>query len=82
MRCLVWQWGRRGSPPRLAADFADALRGAGATVALSLSRQAEIMRGPEAPACDLPVSTYDGLRGVPGAALRAPLLAHRIARWL
>jgi glycosyltransferase involved in cell wall biosynthesis len=60
MRVLVWQWGRRGAGPRFAACLAAALRGT-MEVTLSLSRDAEIVRGAEAPACEWPVATYRGI---------------------
>ncbi len=60
MKILVWQWGRFGAGPRFAACLAEALRGS-AEVTLSLSRYAEIMRGAEAPVCELPVTTYRGV---------------------
>jgi hypothetical protein len=42
MRILVWQWGRRGAAPRVAAELAAAFgRLAGSEAVLSLSRQAE-----------------------------------------
>ena len=59
MRILVWQWGRRGAGPRLAAAMADAMRMVPGTEALlSLSTGAEILRSRMAPACDLPFDTY------------------------
>lgn len=62
MRVLVWQWGRRGGGPRFGVELAEALRDLpDDTAVLSLSRQAELLRGPEAPVCELPVATYDGL---------------------
>lgn len=67
MRVLVWQWGRRGGGPRYGAELAESLRGLpDATAVLSLSRQAELLRGPTLPGdappvCELPVATYDGL---------------------
>lgn len=81
MRVLVWQWGRFGVAPRLAALLAEALRSLPGTEALlSLSRSAELLRSAAAPPCDLPVATYDGL---PGFALRvaaAPFAVPRLAR--
>jgi glycosyltransferase involved in cell wall biosynthesis len=61
LKLLVWQWARFGGPPYFAALLADALREIpGNSVVLSLSRQAEILRGPAPPRCDLPVNTYKG----------------------
>ena len=82
-RLLVWQWGRRGSPPRLAAALADGLRSTGAEVKLSLSTAAELLSAPDAPTNDLPVVTYTRAAGFAarfGAIpLTAPSLARRIA---
>jgi len=64
MRTLVWQWSRRGSPPRFAGLLADGLRALPDTEAfLSLSTRAELLRSVSPPRCDLPVATYDGLAG-------------------
>lgn len=74
LRLLVWQWGRRGAGPRYAAGLAaslDALPGAKAV--LSLSVQAEIMQGPDPPACTLPFRTYDSLKGAVRRLLLSPL---------
>lgn len=69
MNVLVWQWGRRGAGPRFAACLAEALRDQpGLTVSLSLCRDAEIMQGPNPPACAMQVTTY---RGVVSLLLRA-----------
>lgn len=56
MRLLVWQWGRFGAGPKYAAALAGALG-----AALSLSTGAELLRGTDAPRCDLAVPTYRGL---------------------
>lgn len=72
----MWQWGRRGAGPRYAVELAAGLRGVpGVEAMLSLSRQAEILAGPDAPACDLPVETYSGLRDL---VLRLPLLPFQV----
>jgi glycosyltransferase involved in cell wall biosynthesis len=77
MRLLVWQWGRRGAGPRYAVELAEGLRRVpGVAPLLSLSRQAEIVAGPDAPCCDLPVDTY---RGMAGLLLRLPLLPFQVA---
>lgn len=84
VRVLVWQWGRFGAAPRLAALLAEALRSLPDTEALlSLSSGAELLHSAAAPQCDLPMTTYRGLAGfavrfatVPFAS---PLLARRIA---
>lgn len=83
MNVLVWQWGRRGAGPRFAACLAEALRQhPGLRVALSLCRQAEIMRGPDPPSCELPVATYAGpisfLLRLLSAPVLLPALLHRL----
>lgn len=73
VRVLVWQWGRFGAGPKIAAAMAEGLRTLpGVDVALSLSRQAEIMTGHAPPACELPVDTYSGLGGFAWRFLTAP----------
>ncbi len=84
MRILVWQWGRFGAGPRLAADFAALFNTLpGVDSALSLSSRAEILQGPARPRCELPVSTYGSIAGYLGRAASAPVfipwLARRIA---
>ncbi len=72
----MWQWGRRGAGPRYAVELAAGLAGVpGVEPLLSLSRQAEILAGPGAPDCDLPVETYSGLRDL---LLRLPLLPFQV----
>ncbi|WP_428375111.1 glycosyltransferase [Lichenicoccus sp.] len=74
MRVLVWQWGRRGAGPRMAAELAAALRALpGHTVFLSLSNRAEILAASDAPACALPVATYAGAAGYAWRLLLAPV---------
>ena len=74
MKILVWQWGRRGAGPRFGACLAAALRGRpGIEVALSLCRDAEIMRAPDPPVCEMPVRTYRSLRGFLLRIVTAPL---------
>ncbi len=76
MRLLVWQWGRRGAGPRYAVELAAGLAQVpGVATMLSLSRQSEIMAGPRAPACDLPVDTY---RGMANLLLRLPRLPFQV----
>ena len=73
MRVLVWQWGRLGAGPRIAAQFAEGLAELpGIAVSLSLANDAEILRGVAPPRCDLPVKTYRSLKGF---LLRAVSLA-------
>ena len=83
MKVLVWQWGRRGAGPRYAAELAATLRDPpGHDSVLSLSAQAELLRGPAPPRCDLPFSTYSGLAGLllrlPAAPFLVGPLAERI----
>jgi glycosyltransferase involved in cell wall biosynthesis len=74
MKVLVWQWGRFGAGPRFAACLADALRvRAGIEVTLSLSKDAEIMAGPAAPICEMPVRTYRGMASFLLRLITAPL---------
>lgn len=81
MKLLIWQWGRRGAGPRYAAWLANALREAApGTVALSLSAQAEILRAPIGPVCELPVGTYDDFVGFMLQWPLAPFRIRRIAR--
>ena len=85
MKILVWQWGRRGAGPRFGACLANALRDRpGVEVTLSLSRDAEILSGPNPPRCEMPVSTYRGLVSfllrLATAPLALPFLLHRLRR--
>jgi glycosyltransferase involved in cell wall biosynthesis len=73
----VWQWGRRGAGPRFAACLAAALRGT-EEVTLSLSADAEIMRGAEAPVCELPVATYRGVWSLLWRVLTLPFALPRL----
>lgn len=80
---LVWHWGRRGAGPRFAAELAAAFRRLpGVTADLSLSAQAEILRGDAPPPCALPFPTY---ANTTQALLRLPTLpvaARRLATTL
>jgi glycosyltransferase involved in cell wall biosynthesis len=85
MKILVWQWGRRGAGPRFAACLADALRfRPGIEVSLSLSRDAEILRAPNPPHCEIPVRTYTGMASLllrlATAPLALPFLLLRLGR--
>ena len=83
MRVLVWQWGRRGAGPRVAMELARGLGAVpGVEALLSLSADAEILRGPGAPRCDLPVPTYGTALGFAGRMLEAPLRVPGLARRL
>jgi glycosyltransferase involved in cell wall biosynthesis len=81
MRVLVWQWGRRGGAPRFAVELAAGFRMLSDTEALlSLSSGAEILHGHDAPHCDLPVETYQGLPGYLWRLLQAPWIVRALAR--
>jgi glycosyltransferase involved in cell wall biosynthesis len=81
MRILVWQWGRFGAGPRVAADFAALFNTLpGTDAALSLSVGAEILQGPHRPRCELPVTTYSNLPGFLARALSSPVMIPRLAR--
>ena len=81
MRILVWQWGRRGAGPRVAAELAASLRGlSGQAVFLSLSKRAEILAARDSPACALPVPTYDGVFGLFCRLLLSPLTIRPLMR--
>lgn len=83
MRVLVWQWGRRGAGPRIAASLADGFARLPDTEALlALSAGAEILHAPDAPRCDLALPLYQGVAGLTGQGLLAPLFIARTARWL
>ncbi len=79
MRVLVWQWGRFGSGPRLAADFASAFAAApGVDAVLSLSSGAEIMNSASRPVCAMPVATYSTISSYLTRVSTAPLLIPRL----
>src|SRR5215813_1256569 len=81
MRVLVWQWGRRGGAPRFGVELAAGFRMIPGTEALlSLSSSAEILRGRNPPACDLPVETYHSLPGFLLRLVQAPWIARELAR--
>jgi glycosyltransferase involved in cell wall biosynthesis len=81
MRVLVWQWGRRGAGPRVAVEFAESLRLIPGTEAiLSLSTEAEILRGRPPPKCELPVRTYNGVAGFILRLIAAPFALGRLTR--
>jgi glycosyltransferase involved in cell wall biosynthesis len=64
VKVLVWQWGRFGSGPRTGVDWAASLGALpDVSAVLSLSAQAEILRGRVTPPPDLVVSTYNGAGG-------------------
>ena len=79
MRVLVWQWGRLGAGPAIAVALAKGMASlAGVEPLLSLASGAEIMHGPRAPKCDLPVATYNSKAGLIWRAVQAPLLIRRL----
>ena len=81
MRVLVWQWGRHGAGPRVAADFAALFNTLpGTDAALSLSARAEILAGPHRPRCELPVRTYASAAGYAARLLSVPRLVPWLAR--
>lgn len=83
MRVLVWQWGRRGAGPRIAAQFAAAFNQLPDTVGLlSLSSSAEILHGADAPRCDLPIQTYASVAGLARRFAASPGHIARLARAL
>lgn len=80
MRILVWQWGRHGAGPRIAADFATAFGAVADTEALlSLSAGAELMQSATRPVCHLPVTTYAGAGGLLGRLAAWPLFVPQLA---
>ena len=83
MRVLVWQWGRFGAGPRVAADFAALFNTLpGTDAALSLSTRAEILIGPHRPRCELPVPTYASTLGYAARLLTSPVFVPWLARRL
>lgn len=79
VKVLVWQWGRMGSGPRFAAMLADGLRGSpDVTVALSLSRYADVLESANPPPCELTVGTYRGIVGFAARLAVAPFLVARL----
>jgi glycosyltransferase involved in cell wall biosynthesis len=83
LKVLVWQWSRLGGPPLFATLLAEALDNLpGVSVVLSLSRRAEILRGPTAPRCELPVETYGGAVSFVLRAMTAPIAVWRLVRKL
>jgi glycosyltransferase involved in cell wall biosynthesis len=81
IKVFVWQWGRRGAGPRIAATLAEALAEIpDVKVILSLSAQAEILSGSSPPRVDLPVHTYAGVGGYVARWLEAPLTVRGLSR--
>lgn len=81
LKIFVWQWGRRGAGPRVAATLAESLAAIpNVAVVLSLSAQAEILHAASPPRVDLPVRTYEGFGGFIGRWLGAPFTVRRLTR--
>lgn len=80
MRVLVWQWGRRGAGPLVAAAMARGLAEVpGVETLLSLSTGAELLRLPDAPGNDVPVATYEDRAGFVARVAGAPWMIGRVA---
>jgi glycosyltransferase involved in cell wall biosynthesis len=80
---LVWQWGRSGSGPKIAALLAEGFRACPeVSASLSLSTRAAILASANPPTCDLPVRTYGGFPGLIVRALSAPFWARDLHRRL
>jgi glycosyltransferase involved in cell wall biosynthesis len=71
MRILVWQWGRLGAGPRIAADYVTAFNAVPGVTAL-------LMRSANPPACAIPVRTYQDVAGYLACVAAAPILVRRI----
>ncbi len=81
IRVLVWQWGRRGAGPLVAAALARELAAVpGVETLLSLSTGAELLALPDAPRNDVPVRTYHDQWGFMTRTLEAPRLIPAVAR--
>jgi hypothetical protein len=80
MKVIVWQWGRHGAGPRLAASLAEGFASIdGVAALLSLSTGAEILRGSDAPICALPVQTYSGMTGLLWRLMQAPITVRQLS---
>jgi glycosyltransferase involved in cell wall biosynthesis len=80
-RILVWQWGRRGAGPLIAARLVSALRLLAATDAfLSLSTDADIFGSEMATPCALPITTYRDIAGLVWRSLQIPLVVLDLVR--
>lgn len=77
----MWQWGRRGAGPLVAAAMARELAALpGVETRLSLSTGAELLRLPNAPANDVPVRTYESRGGFVARIMGSPWLAPAVAK--
>lgn len=73
VKILVWQWGRFGGAPQNCVDWAAGFASVpGFSSVYSLSRRAELLRGPNPPAPDLVVDTYESAAGYVLRALSMP----------
>lgn len=82
-RVIVWQWGRYGAGPRIAALLAEGFRALdGVEATLSLSSRAEILREPDGPICELLVPTYAGPVSLAWRLVLSPLMVCRLTRHL
>lgn len=83
MRVLIWQWGRRGAGPRVAAELARSFAEVpGTETLLSLSTGAELLRSAHPPVCDLAFRTYGSVPGYVRRVLQTPLLVPRLVGWM
>ena len=81
MRVLIWQWGRRGAGPLVAAAIGRELAAiSGVETRLSLSTAAELLGLPDAPQNDIPIRTYQDRRGFVARLLATPALIPKVAR--
>lgn len=81
MKILIWQWGRYGSMPRIAALLAKALASLpGFEPVLSLSSGAELLRSATPPHCHLPMDTYRGPFSFALRVASAPFAFLRLVR--
>ena len=81
MKVLVWQWGRRGAGPLVAAAIARELGAIpGVETRLSLATAAELLALPDAPRNDVPMRTYRDRLGFLGRMLASPFLVPALAR--
>ncbi len=80
MKILVWQWGRFGGAPQNCVDWAAGFACVpGFSSVYSLSGRAELLRGPNPPAPDLVVDTYENAAGYVLRALSMPWFVPTLA---
>lgn len=83
IRVFIWQWGRKGAGPRIAAELAKALNTLPNTSAvLSLSCGAEVLQAEPDLHNDVPVRTYKSLSSFFMRLLQAPYMLHALGRML